>query len=119
MNYIAYTKTNNMPSTTKVIRIYETDDYMEMAEKIYYHFEVNQSCTIKGFVFDEGEPIPKGKLVLDHINNLDKTEHYDKRSRRKRVKLPNSIGDYVAGKIFKWDERIQDRKIIYLIWRVQ
>lgn len=102
-------------------RIYETDDYLTMAEKIYYHFEVNQSCTIKGFIIDEGEPIPKGKMVLEQINNLDRFENYDKsyRPRRKRVKPPNSIGDFVAGKIFKWEERIHDRKIIYLIWRMQ
>ena len=108
-----------MSSLTKAVRLYETDDYMTMADKIYNSFEVNQSCTVKGFILDEGEPIPKGKMVLDHINLLDRSEHYDKHSRRKRVKPPNSIGDFVAGKIFKYEERIQDRKIIYLIWRMQ
>lgn len=104
------------------VRIYETDDYMTMAEKIYKDFEVNQSCTVKGFIVDEkrDEVIPKGKLVLDHIKLLDTDEHVGKSGlRRKRVKPVNSIGDYVAGKIFKWEERIKDRKIIYLIWRMQ
>lgn len=109
-----------MPSLTKAVRIYETDDYLTMAEKIYYHFEVNQSCTIKGFVIDENqEPIPKGKMVLDQIDKLDRAENYGTNSRRKRVKPQNSIGDFVAGKIFKWEERTQDHKIIFLIWRLQ
>lgn len=108
-----------MPSLTKTIRIYETDDYMTMADKIYNSFEVNQSCTVRGFIVDRNDVIPKGRLVLDHIDKMDKFDHLDKQSRRKRVKPPNSIGDFVAGKIFKWEERIQDRKIIYLIWRMQ
>ena len=109
-----------MPSLLKTIRLYETDDYMTMADKIYHSFEVNQSCTVKGFVIcEDNEPIPKGKMVLDHIEGLDRAENYNSSKRRKRVKPPNSVGDFVAGKIFKWEERIHDRKIIILIWRMQ
>jgi hypothetical protein len=92
-----------------------------MGDKIYNSFEVNQSCTVKGFVIDEknNDVIPKGKLVLEHIERLDVAEHFNKQGRRKRVKPANSIGDYVAGKIFCYEERIKDKKIIFLIWRKQ
>jgi hypothetical protein len=100
-------------------RIYETDDYLTIGDKVYNSFEVNQSCTVKGFILDGEDVIPKGKLVLQHIERLDVAEHYNKQGRRKRVKPANSIGDYVAGKIFCYEERIKDKKIIFLIWRKQ
>lgn len=103
-------------------RLYETDDYLTMAQKIYDTFDVNHSCTIKGLVVDRDtqEVFPKGELVLEQINKLDIAENYDKRGkRRKRVKPKDSIGDFVAGKIFKYEKRIKDKKIIYLIWRIQ
>jgi hypothetical protein len=103
-------------------RILETDDYITMAQKIYETFDVHHSCTIKGLVLDRDKEvyIPKGELVLEQINRLDIAENYDKFGRRRRrVKPVNSIGDYVAGKIFKYEQRIKDKKVIYLIWRVQ
>jgi len=103
-------------------RILETDDYLTMAKKIYESFDLHHSCTIKGLVLDRDkqEFIPKGELVLEHINRFDIAENFDKRGRRrKRVKPANSIGDFVAGKIFKYEKRIKDKKIIYLIWRIQ
>src|SRR5574337_186005 len=110
-----------MNETIKKNRIYESDTFAEAAYKIYNFFEVNQSCTVRGFVVDEEkeEVTPKGKKILEMLEYHDTQDNIDTKGRRKRKKLPNSIGGYVASKIFRYEERILDKKIIYLIWRVQ
>ena len=103
-----------------MIRILEIDDYLTMATKIYFNFEVNQSCTVRGFIkFEDGDVKPKGEMVLDQIRLFDTADNVDKHGRRKRKKVENSIGDFVASKIFCFDKRIHDKKIIYQIWRKQ
>ena len=104
---------------SKQVRINDSDDYITMAEKIYHHFQLNQSCTIRGIAIVDKDPYPKGKMVLYEIEQLDKKLNYKNGKRRKRVKPPNSVGDFIAGKIFRYEERIQDKKIVYLIWRKQ
>lgn len=101
------------------MRIYPTDDYLTIADKIFFNFDVNHSCTVKGFVIDGESVVPKGKMVLEQLEKLDLAENCDKNKRRKRKKPTNSIGDFVSGKIWRWEERIQDGKIVFLIWRMQ
>jgi hypothetical protein len=101
------------------VRIYDTDDYLEMADKIYHKFDVLQSCTIRGWVYDGENAIPKGDLVLKQLEAYDKRYNVNSRNRRKRVKPENSVGDFVAQKIFRWDVRFHEHKPIYNIWRMQ
>lgn len=101
------------------VRIFESDDYMEMAEKIWMHFKVNQNCTVKGFVHDGDDIIPKGELVLKMLEQLDHRENVGKGNRRKRYKVDNSVGDFLAQKMFIWEKRVRDHQIYYLIWRRQ
>lgn len=109
---------------SNMTRIFDTDDYAETARKIFYKFELNQSCTILGWVDDEVQP--KGELVLDEIKRLDKAENFVGRASggkmiRKRKIEPDSIGDYVAGKIFKWKKVVitDTSELKYTIWRKQ
>ena len=108
-------------------RVYETDNYIDTANKIFNHFEINQSCNVIGWtyitVLDEYKA--KGELVLKELEDMDRKQNFDKsrsdrRVRRRRVKLPNSIGDYVAQKIFRWKiDKSSINKPKYAIWRVQ
>lgn len=105
----------------------DSDDSVEiMAQKIFCNFELLQCCTISGFERDgQGEfrLEEKGKLVCDRLSELDVERNYHKensgRYRRKRVKLANCIGGFVAQKIFRWDRRIADSDVKYTIWRIQ
>lgn len=101
------------------VRIFETDTYGEMSNKIFYQFEVGQNCTIKGFVYDGEMAFPKGELVIKCLEELDLHENVGTGNRRKRVKPPQSIGGFVAQKIFRWDKTTRDGKPIYSIWRMQ
>ncbi len=112
------------------IRIYDTDDHEEIAKKIFEDFDVLQSCKVVGFYegmnTDTGRRfiVPKGDLVLDHIKLLDSQINIydsktDKRGRRIHRKLPNTIGGYVAHKIFKYDVKMTDREPVFTIWRIQ
>lgn len=98
---------------------------VEIAEYIFMKFEVGQSTAIRGFTCKVGsdEKMPKGELVLEFLKEHDRrfnVTHKDgKKPRRKRVMLPNTIGGYVAQKIFKWEQRIMDNMIIISIWRIQ
>jgi len=103
-----------------MIRIYDTDDYAECARKIFYQFDVNQSCTIVGWVDEEIKP--KGQLILDEIARLDKAENFKSQGKkmiRRRKVAPDSIGDYVAGKIFRFKSQIQGNEVKFVIWRMQ
>lgn len=112
-----------------ITAISPTDDVAVMAHKIYNDFKVGQSCTIKGFVFYPGDyteetPIPKGLAVKEQLDFLDREENVyvppnDLRPRRRRVKPPNTIGDFVAQKMFRWEESTRDGVIVYMIWRMQ
>lgn len=108
------------------VRINVSDSVEEMAKKIFKHFEVGQSTTIEGFLRskDPDAPmIPKGQIVLKKIEELDQFCNMqlakDNRWRRRRVKPANTIGDYLAHKIFTWEKRMDESSIKYTIWRIQ
>lgn len=95
-----------------------------IAEHIYKKFEIGNSCTIKGFIIQGEDVISKGDLVLEELTLMDKLDNTntpigDKRPRRKRVQVPDSIGGYVAQKIFKFEKRIIDNTPRVTIWRMQ
>lgn len=97
----------------------------EIAVILFRDFDVMQSMTIKGFVTDENRRIErKGQLVLDELEAMDSkafncTKKSDGRPRRKRVKPPNTIGGYVAQKIWKYKHDIIDQIPRTIIWRIQ
>ncbi len=106
------------------VRILESDGYYDMAIKIYRDFEVGQSCTISGFVIVGNEAEPKGEVVIRELEKMDIKDNVHipkdgRKRRRKRVKPPNSIGDYVAQKMWVWEKVIRDGKIKFIIWRKQ
>lgn len=103
-----------------------TDNAHQMAHKIFYNFKLNQSCTISGWIqfIDIQDVMPKGDYVIKLLEKLDTMVNCNKsrsdgRMRRSRVKLPNTVGGFVAQKIFKWDVRIMDQIPRYTIWRIQ
>lgn len=104
-------------------RIYEHDSYIEIAEKIYKQFVVGQFCTVTGFLQVGTGVEAKGQMVLQSIEQMDIRHNMmigkDKRPRRKRVKLPNTIGDHVAQKTFRWEKRRDDNELKVTIWRIQ
>ncbi len=104
------------------IKIYDTERPDEIAKKIYYQFEVHQSCTIFGFYKGEDDLVPKGEVVMDYIKTYYEIEFCYSRGEsitRKFKFKPNSIGGPIAHKIFTWDKKIINNEIRYTIWRVQ
>lgn len=96
----------------------------EIAQTIFFNFDLNQSCLIKGFVMDGEELIPKGDVVLEMMERLDSKQyeiknHGGKGMRRVRKKLPDSIGGFVAQKIFRFKKETIDREYRVTVWRVQ
>ena len=105
-----------------MVRILATDTIKEIASKIYYGFELHQSCGIDGFEMADGDLVTKGSLVVRELTLLDladNTEATGKKIRRKRVMMPNSIGGFVAQKIFRYEEREHLGTIRVTIWRIQ
>lgn len=107
-------------------RILAEDSIYEMARKIFNNFTIHQSCTIIGWIQDEKNKraIPKGDLVIQELIEMDKKENCqtrpgDGRIRRKRVMLPDTIGGYVAQKIFQYKRNIVDSEPRISIWRIQ
>lgn len=101
--------------------ILQSDTVTDTASKIYNEFEINQSCKIVGFVKDgKGELRTRGEMVLEELERLDMEENTYKSDgkpiRRKRVKPDNSIGDFVAQKMFIW-KAVDTHK--FTIWRRQ
>jgi hypothetical protein len=104
------------------VRITADDTCEDIARKIFYKFDTGQSCMVKGFVTDREELIPKGDIVLDILRKIDSKENMWKegnRKRRKRKVLSDSIGGYVAQKIFRFKKETVDREYKVTIWRVQ
>ena len=102
--------------------IYQDEEPKKIAKKIFEDFELNQSCTIKGFVDNDGDLEAKGKLVCDEIRRLDKQlniKPYGTGMRRRRVVPENTIGDWIAHKTFKYQKTVLDSVIRYMIWRIQ
>lgn len=108
---------------TTICRVLDTDTIPEMARKIFYDFEINQSCTIVGFVHVGLEIYSKGELVWREIKRLDEEENFVKCGRRKRILIPGSIGGPLAHKIFKHSQTLKEDEGIkvmrFSIWRVQ
>lgn len=104
---------------TLAARITEDMTPEEMTDAIYRHFEVGQSCAIRGMY---GE-VALGQIVIDRIRDIDLNENTVLRAngqRRRKIKVwPNSVGGYVAHKIFKWAVVYNDKIPKYTIWRVQ
>lgn len=104
-------------------RVLDSDNYEEMAEKIYKYFEVNQSCAINGWVVGEEDLWEKGFMVCEKLREFDRLENIKipksgRPSRRRRV-IPDSIGGYLAHKIFKFKRVVNDNKPKWTIWRLQ
>lgn len=104
-------------------RIYEYESFEEMAKKIFFHFEINQSCTVSGYEeIEGGRLVAKGEQVIAELERLDNKHNMTtegKVMRRKRAKPIHSIGGYVAHKIWKYRQRIVDSQVKYDIWRIQ
>ena len=104
---------------TIAARISEDMTYEEITEVIYRKFEVGQSCSIRGMYGD----IPLGQVVINRIRDIDLIENTDLRTngqRRRKIKIPpNSVGGYVAHKIFKWAVVYNEGIPKYTIWRYQ
>lgn len=99
---------------------------LEIANEIFHHFELNQSCTIRGFALlkEKEGVIPKGEMVCRFLEELDVAHNFTRVSgrvkpRRKRVKLDDTIGGFVAQKIFRFKKEQRGDEIIYKIWRIQ
>lgn len=107
------------------IRILPDDSVQEIARKIFYGFELNQSCIVRGYVEDSKteEVFSKGELVLKELERMDMLDNTyiasDKRPRRKRVKPPNTIGGFVAQKIFTYKQETRNSNVCISIWRTQ
>lgn len=104
-------------------KIIDTDQSDVIARMIYEEFKVDQSTCVDGFETKVGGRVEsRGECVLKCLEQLDERdntyENGDKR-RRKRVKPMNTIGGYVAHKIFKWAKVITDEGPKYTIWRIQ
>ena len=99
---------------------------LEIAREIFHDFELNQSCTISGMIIDDHiEAVrAKGEIVCELLRQLDVEFNYsqakgDKTPRRKRVMLPNTIGGFVAQKIFRYKSEKRGDYIVYVIQRIQ
>lgn len=116
--------------------VLESDNYEITAKKIYYEFELNQSCTVIGWMSDDPEieggeglyqrvqkVVAKADEVLKELERIDNLENVRpcgaKKMTRKRKKLPNTIGGYVAHKIFKYNRVLSDGHVRVTIWRIQ
>ena len=104
------------------VELYEFDSVIQIAEKIYKYFVVNQSCTIRGYIEIKGEICSRGEEVINILRQMDEKEHvisYGKKLKRNRKFLTNSIGGPVSQKIFRYTKRMDDRKLVISIWRHQ
>lgn len=108
------------------VRILTEDNVYNTARKIWDGFVIGQSGAIWGTVIevnpDTGRNIlvEKGKAVVDQLREFDRMENtIDCGKRRKKQTLPDSIGGYVAQKIFRFKREIVNEDIKWTIWRRQ
>lgn len=107
-----------------MVKIYDTDSIFEIGLKIYHKLEVNCSVSIFGSVIsqDEERVIPKGELVIKHLEKMYDEEYMNirdgKRTRKYKYR-PQSVGGPILHPIFTWEKRIVDGDIRYTIWKVQ
>lgn len=106
-------------------KIEATHSVKETAQLIFHQMIVNQSVAILGYVRDDENMTveEKGKLVIQELEKLDIEHnfqaHKDGALRRKRSRMANSIGGFIAQKIFKYERREVDNFPRYTIWRLQ
>jgi len=110
---------------TKTVRLMETDTIAEIAVKIFVHFQVAQSCTIRGTRLCHcvqnplvTREIPTGEFVIQLLCNIIKEE--TQRSVMRDVTRPRGkhieIG-YADSKAFRY---FQDVKTGHInLWRVK
>lgn len=103
--------------------IIQTDDYKTMAKTIFNHFIVGQSTKVIGTLIEDtpaGKRLKeKGEAVIEYLDWLDKQENFNKDGKRKRTRIPDSIGGFVAHKIFRYKRVISNDEVKYTIWRMQ
>lgn len=103
--------------------IHQDMNIYEMAKIIFKEFELNQSCVIYGFIGEGRDLKRKGEAVLEEVDRLDtahnKADMGQGRMRRKRVVPQNTIGGYVAHKIWRFKHEIIDSNPKTSIWRIQ
>jgi hypothetical protein len=95
---------------------------MAIAKYIFESFEKLESCVIKGFKVDGDNLTPRGEIVIKEIEALDKFHNFAVQKRgmyRKRYKPPDTIGDSLSHKTFKYQKTILESVIRYQIWRIQ
>lgn len=102
----------------------DEDDYLDIAIKIYNHFEVYQSCSVIGLVVDPTARAmhEKGKLVHDELVRLDALDnikfHGDKLI-RKNKRPKDCIGGFTAHKQFRFQRANLGDDIKWTFWRIQ
>lgn len=109
-----------------ITRVLIEDNVYTTANKIFNEFKVGQSCAVWGTVrvknIETGrdELVEKGKAVLNQLEEFDRlTNTVDCGRRRKKERLPNSIGGPLAQKIFIFKRSIENEDIKWTIWRRQ
>lgn len=107
-----------------LVKIYDTETPREIAEKIFYKFDISASCSIYGFYMDEfkNKLVPKGELVLEQLRTLDEIENcrYTGNKKIRNYKYrKDSIGGTIAQKIFTYEVRVVEKEPRYTIWRYQ
>ncbi len=105
------------------VKIEKKDTPLKIATIIYNHFEIFQSCTIIGYIMWKDEPALKGDIVLEFLKEIDAKQRLNNAGgltlRRKRTVLPNTIGGYVAYRLFKFKHEEIEGKPAVTIWRIQ
>lgn len=100
------------------------DDYLDIAIKIYNHFEVFQSCAVTGFVHDPDlmQSYEKGKLVYDQLvklDQMDNTKFFGDKLIRKHKRPADCIGGYTAHKQFRFKRVKLENDFKWTFWRIQ
>ena len=110
------------PPKEPEVNVLEDDNPVTIAHKIFNDFILRQNCTIKGYIDTPNGVERKGDLVLNELRELDMKANFiriNSKARRKRKLIPNSIGGYVAHKIFKFEYRDLNHIPHVTIWRLQ
>lgn len=107
-----------------MVKIYETDNPKQIADKIYNHFGIGENVTVKGYIRNDiTEEIEEiGMMVIKELEYLDRKENCRMSAGKyiRRHSYQNkSIGGPIAQKIFQWDRKIVDRMPRYFIFRFQ
>lgn len=107
-----------METTEKYVRPEMTAE--EMAHVIFYNMDMLVSCKIEGVENYNGKWKPKGEIVCDLLWEYDRKHNVRTKSdTRIKRKPPQSIGGYLADKIFRWKYEVTETDIKYSIWRIQ